>query len=160
MSRKLNACTKKKLKRSLWVLVVLFVFTLSLTTSYISVQKDVASSDEMKNSANTLESIYTKLDSEEIKFLSEDGSETLSYSIPNKEFGRVTISGDSDDNLIILYDYQKPEMYCEFIFMTLAFTVWSLFVVLCMFFSIKGLVTYAKNKKLSKKEQKKEKTEN
>lgn len=155
MTRKLNACTRKKLKRSVWVLVVLFVFTLSLTTSYISVQKKVATSNEMKISANILESIYTKLNSEEIKFLSEDGSETLSYSISNKEFGRVTISGDSDGNLIILYDYQKLEMHSEIVLMTCALTVCSFFIVLCMFFSVKGLVTYAK----SKKEQKGEKQE-
>lgn len=111
MSRK-NAFAKNKLKRSVFVLIVIFIFIVSITSSNIAVQKKVATSEELKACSSTLESVYKKLDSEEIRFLSDDNSQALSASVPNK-FGKVTVSGNPDGDLIILYDYEEPIMYGE-----------------------------------------------
>lgn len=118
MSRK-NALTKKKLKRSVCVLLGLFIFILSVAISHTGTQRKVATSEEMKACSSTIESIYKKLDPEEIKFLSKDGSYTLSYAIPNKAFGQVTISRDSDGNIAISYDYQEKDVLFETFMMTI-----------------------------------------
>lgn len=122
MTRKENAFAKNKLKRSVFVLIVIFIFIVSITSSNTVVQKKVPSSDEMKVCSSTLESIYKKLDSEEIRFLSDDNSQALSASVPNK-FGKVTVSGNPDGDLIILYDYKKPIMYGELFARTFAGTL-------------------------------------
>lgn len=152
MARKLNACTKKKL---IFVLIVIFIFILSIAIINTVVQRvksNVATEEEMKACSSTLESIYKKLDSEEIKLLSEDGSETLTCSIPNKEFGRVIVSRDSDGNLMFRYDYQKSEMNGKlFEEAFIGSIIMILFGVLCIFgllFPINGLI----KKKISKKE--------
>ena len=158
MARKLNACTKKKLKRSVFVLIVAFIIVFSIITINTVVQgvkSSVATSEEMKACSSTLESIYKKLDSEEIKLLSEDGSETLTCSVPNKEFGRVIVSGDSDGNLMFRYDYQKSEMNEKLFTEISGFLVMLLFGIFCVFgllFSINGLFNLYRKKKISKKE--------
>lgn len=121
MSRK-NALTKKKLKRSVFTLIAIFIFIFSIIIINMIVQdtkSNVATSEEMKACSSTIESIYKKLDPEEIKFLSKDGSYTLSYAIPNKAFGQVTISRDSDGNIAISYDYQEKDVLFETFMMTI-----------------------------------------
>lgn len=159
MTRKLNASTKKNLKRSLWVLIVIFILILSITNINVVVQRiksDVATSEEMKACSSTLESIYKKLDSEEIKLLSEDGSETLTCSVPNKEFGKVTISGDSDGNLMFIYDYQESKMNDKLFTEISGILIMFLLGVVSVFgflFSISGLLIEAKKKFLRKEEE-------
>lgn len=165
MARKLNACTSKKLKNSAFVLIVISILILSITSINAVVQKvksDVATSEEMEAYSSTLESIYKKLDSEEIKLLSKDGYETLTCSIPNKEFGKITISGDSDGNLMFIYDYQESEMTDKLFAEISGILVIFLLGVVSVFgllFSINGLLTQDK-KKISRKEEKTENSEN
>lgn len=158
MARKLNACTKKKLKRSVFVLIVAFIIVFSIITINTVVQgvkSSVATSEEMKACSSTLESIYKKLDSEEIKLLSEDGSMALTCSVPNKEFGKVTISGDSEGNLMFIYDYQESEMNEKLfldIFGTIVMLLFGIFCVFGLLFSINGLFNLYRKKKISKKQ--------
>ena len=158
MARKLNACTKKKLKHSVFVLIVAFIIVFSIITINTVVQgvkSSVATSEEMKACSSTLESIYKKLDSEEIKLLSEDGSETLTCSVPNKEFGKVTISRDSDGNLMFIYDYQESEMNENLfldIFGTLVIGLLGIVSLFGVLFSINGLLNQVKRKKQSKEQ--------
>lgn len=158
MSRKLNALTKKKLKRSVFVLIVIFIFIFSIIMINTIVQdtkSNVATSEEMKACSSTLESIYKKLDSEEIKLLSDDGSETLTCSVPNKEFGKVIVSRDSDGNLMFSYDYQNLEMNEKLFTSICGFLVMSLFSIVCIFgllFVIKKSFDWYRKEKTSQKE--------
>lgn len=109
MTRKKNVFVKNKLKRNVCVLLGLF-FILSVIAFHTTIQKfAVATTDEMTSCSTTLESIYKKLTPEEIKLLSKDGSDTLSFKIPNKLYGRVTISKDSY-GIIGSFDYQESEV--------------------------------------------------
>lgn len=157
MSRK-NALTKKKLKRSVFTLIAIFIFIFSIIIINMIVQdtkSNVATSEEMKTCSSTLESIYKKLDSEEIKLLSDDGSETLTCSVPNKKFGKVIVSRDSDGNLMFNYDYQNSEMNVKLFTSICGFLVMSLFSIVCIFgllFVIKKSFDWYRKEKTSQKE--------
>jgi len=116
MTREQNALSKNKLTRILFILGVSIVL-LVLVLLTIFLPKKVATPEEMMNCANTLEQIFEKLDSEEISLISEDGSQTLKYSVPNKWFGKVIVSENSNGDLVTILDYQERYMLIIFVFL-------------------------------------------